>query len=311
MRLLVTGGKGMLGRSIVSQWEAQRPNDDIVVLTRDEVDLTDKAATRRVIERSMPDAIIHAAAKVGGIGQKIAEPTPFLLDNLLLDSSVLSAAIDLRIPELLYVGSAAVYPAAYVRPIIESDLLGGPLESANEGYAIAKIAAAKVCEYATRQYGLNFKVALPSNLYGIHDHFDLESAHLVAATLGKVHQAKEAGVPAINVWGDGTARREFTYSVDVAAWLVEQIGMLEKWPATLNLGCGYDHSVAEYYATALDVVGFEGTLDFDTSKPSGVPQRLLDSSTARALGWNPQTALRDGMAATYVDYVAHLDKHER
>ena len=311
MRLLVTGAKGMLGRSIVSQWAARRPADDLVVLTRDEVDLADKAATRRAIEHAMPDAIIHAAAKVGGIGQKLREPTPFLLDNILLDSSVLSAAIDLRIPEVLYIGSAAVYPAKYVRPIIESDLLGGPLELANEGYAIAKIAAAKVCEYATRQYGLNFKVALPSNLYGVHDHFDLESAHLVAATLGKVHQAKKSEVHTINVWGDGTARREFTYSVDVAAWLVDQIGKLAHWPATLNLGCGYDHSVSEYYATALDVVGFTGTLDFDTSMPAGVPQRLLDSSAARALGWSPQTTLRDGMSATYADYVAQLADHER
>jgi len=309
VRLLVTGGKGMLGRSIVSQWAAQRPDDELTILTRDEVDLTDKRATRRVIEEAMPDAIIHAAAKVGGIGQKIAEPTPFLLDNLLIDSSVLAAAIDLRIPELLYVGSAAVYPAKYTRPIPESDLLGGPLESANEGYAISKIAAAKVCEYATRQFGLNFKVALPSNLYGIHDHFDPESAHLVAATLGKVHRAKVSGSPAINVWGDGTARREFTYSVDVAAWLVDQIGKLSQWPATLNLGCGYDYSVAEYYSIALDIVGFTGRLDFDTSKPSGVPQRLLDSSAARALGWNPPTSIREGMAATYADYVAELENH--
>jgi GDP-L-fucose synthase len=162
VRLLVTGGNGMLGRSVVSQWESQRPDDDLVVITRAEVDLRDKAATRAVIEKARPDAIIHAAAKVGGIGQKTAEPTPFLLDNILLDSSVLSAAIDLRIPEVLYVGSAAVYPAEYVRPIVESDLLGGPLEAANEGYAIAKIAAAKICEYASRQYGLDFKSPRPS-----------------------------------------------------------------------------------------------------------------------------------------------------
>jgi GDP-L-fucose synthase len=307
VRLLVTGGNGMLGRSIVSQWESQRPDDDLVVITRAEVDLRDKAATRAVIEKARPDAIIHAAAKVGGIGQKMAEPTPFLLDNILLDSSVLSAAIDLRIPEVLYVGSAAVYPAEYVRPIVESDLLGGPLEAANEGYAIAKIAAAKICEYASRQYGLDFKVALPSNLYGVHDHFDLASAHLVAATLAKVHEAKVGGSDTVSVWGDGTARREFTYSVDVAEWLVQQVGRLSAWPATLNLGCGFDHSVADYYETAKEVVGFTGALEFDTSKPSGVPQRLLDSSVARGLGWNPQTTLRDGMAATYADYVARLN----
>jgi GDP-L-fucose synthase len=296
----------MLGRSIVSQWRLQRPDDEIVVITRAEVDLKDAAATRSVIESAAPDAIIHAAAKVGGIAQKLSEPTPFLLDNLILDSNVLSAAIELRIPELLYVGSAAVYPAAYVKPILESDLLGGPLEAANEGYAIAKIAAAKICEYASRQYGLDFKVVLPSNLYGVHDHFELSNAHLVAATLAKVHEAKASGSDVVSVWGDGSARREFTYSVDVAEWLVQQVGRLASWPATVNLGCGFDHSVAEYYETALEVVGFAGALEFDTSKPSGVPQRLLDSSVARSLGWNPQTTLRDGMAATYADYVARL-----
>ncbi len=311
MRLLITGGNGMLGRSIVSQWRTQRPQDDLTVITRAEVDLRDKKETRSVIEKARPDAIIHAAAKVGGIGVKLAEPTPFLLDNLLLDSSVLSAAIDLRIPEVLYVGSAAVYPAEYVRPILESDLLGGPLEPANEGYAVAKIAAIKICEYASRQYGLNFKAALPSNLYGVHDHFDLANAHLVAATLAKVHEAKRSGSDVVSVWGDGTARREFTYSVDVASWLVQQIGQLSAWPATLNLGCGVDHSVAEYYEVAREVVGFDGALEFDTSKPSGVPQRLIDSSAARSLGWNPQTTLSAGMAASYADYVSRLNAHER
>ena len=311
MRVLVTGGNGMLGRSIVSEWKSQRPDDDITVVTRAEVDLQDKNATRALIERAQPDAIIHAAAKVGGIGVKIAEPTGFLLDNLLLDSSVLSAAIDLRIPELLYVGSAAVYPAEYVRPILESDLLGGTLESANEGYAVAKIAALKVCEYASRQYGLAFKAVLPSNLYGVHDHFELSNAHLVAATLAKVHTAKKDGSDVVSVWGDGTARGEFTDSVDVASWLVQQIGNLDAWPPTLNLGCGTDHSVAEYYEVARDVIGFEGTLEFDTSKPAGVPQRLLDSSIARSLGWNPQTTLLDGMTATYADYVSRLNAHER
>lgn len=311
MRLLVTGGNGMLGRSIVSQWKLQRPDDDVVVVTRQDVDLRDRNATREVIERAQPDAVIHAAAKVGGIGVKLAQPTTFLLDNILLDSSVISAAIDLRVPELLYVGSAAVYPAEYVRPFVESDLLGGPLEGANEGYAVSKIAAIKLCEYATREYGVNFKVALPSNLYGIHDHFELSNAHLVAAALAKVHEARLGGHPTVSVWGDGTARREFTYSVDVASWLVQQIGQLSAWPATLNLGCGVDHSVAEYYEVAKSVVGFNGTLEFDTSKPSGVPQRLIDSAMARSLGWNPLTTLQDGMAATYADYLNGPTVQER
>lgn len=301
----------MLGQSLVEQWRARRPDDEISVATRDDVDLRDKGATRALIESVAPDAIIHAAAKVGGIAAKLARPTDYLLDNLLIDSSVLSGAIDVRVPEVLYIGSAAVYPAEYSRPFLESDLLGGPLEGANEGYALAKIAALKVCEYATQQYGLNFKVALPSNLYGIHDHFQLDQAHLVAATLAKVHLAKEAGERSVSVWGDGTARREFTYSVDVAAWLVDQIGSLDAWPARLNLGVGVDHTIAEYYEVAREVVGFDGDLAFDASKPAGVPQRLIDSSAARALGWNPGTGLREGMTATYADYIARAGEQGR
>lgn len=301
----------MLGHSIVAQARAQRPSDTIIAFTRDHVDLRDRAATRVAIENARPDAIIHAAAKVGGIGVKLSEPTTFLLDNLLLDSSVLSAAIDLRIPELLYIGSAAVYPEEYVRPFVEADVLSGHLENANEGYAVAKIAALKVCEYASKQHGLSYRTALPSNLYGVHDHFELSNAHLVAAALAKVHEAKQSGAASVSVWGDGTARREFTYSVDVAEWLVQQIGSLARWPAALNLGCGFDYSVAEYYEAAKDVIGYEGSLEFDTSKPSGVPQRLIDSSAARALGWNPHTSLHDGMTATYKNYLTSTAVHGR
>ena len=304
MRLLVTGAAGMLGQNLVEQLASQRADVEVIPVTRDSVDLTDKAATRALFERERPDAIIHAAAKVNGIAAKLAAPTDYLLDNLLIDSSVLSAAIDLRVPELLYIGSAAVYPAAYERPFTEADLLGGPLEDANEGYALSKIAAIKTCEYATRQYGLAYKAALPSNLYGVHDHFPLESAHLVAATLVKVHQAKEAGSDEILVWGDGTARREFTFCGDLAEWIAGQIGSLELWPDRLNLGFGTDHAVRTFYEVAQDVVGYSGKLVFDTSKPSGVPQRLIDSSPARALGWNPRTTIEEGMAATYADFLA-------
>jgi len=306
VRTLISGANGMLGRSIVAQVAAQRPGDELITLTRHDVDLRDRSATRDFIERARPDAVIHAAAKVGGIGAKLAEPTIFLLDNLLLDTSVLAAAIDLRVPDFLYIGSAAVYPAKYERPFVEEDMLTGRLEEANEGYAVSKIAAIKICEYATRQYSLNYKSALPSNLYGLHDHFELSSAHLVAATLAKMHEAKHAGHDVVSVWGDGTARREFTFATDVAAWLVGQIDNLDAWPSTLNLGWGSDYSVAEYYEVARDVVGFDGELEFDTSKPSGVPQRLLDSSVARSLGWSPTTSLREGMAATYADYLASL-----
>lgn len=294
----------MLGQNLVEQIRAQRPDDELVIVTRDTVDLRDKNATREVIEKAKPDAIVHAAAKVGGIAAKLASPTPYLLDNLLIDSSVLSAAIDIRVPELLYIGSAVVYPAAYERPFVEADILTGALEGANEGYAISKLAAIKTCQYASQEFGLSYRVALPSNLYGVHDHFSPESAHLVAATLVKVHQAKVDGNDSVLVWGDGTARREFTFAGDLAEWLVSQLGGLSAWPDRLNVGFGHDDAVSTFYEIAKDIVGFDGELVFDTTKPSGVPQRLIDSSAARALGWNPRTTIREGMAATYADFLS-------
>jgi GDP-L-fucose synthase len=303
VRVLLTGSAGMLGRSFREAWEAERPGDTLVALTRDDVDLRDPRATLDVLRFTAPDVVVHTAAKVGGIAAKLAHPTTYLLDNLRIDSSVIGAAIELGVPELLNIGSAAVYPEQYERPYVESDLLTGQLEPANEGYALAKIASTKLCAYAARELGLHYRVAVPSNLYGPHDHFASPGAHLVAAALDKVHRAHVAGAPSVSVWGDGTARREFTYAVDLAEWLTGQVGRLSQWPELLNLGCGTDHSVREYYEAAQQVVGYEGTFTFDTSKPSGVPRRLIDSSAAQSLGWDAPTSLADGMAAAYAAYL--------
>ena len=301
----------MLGSSIAAKWRTLRPNDELIVATRHDADLRDREATRAFLERSGADAIIHAASKVGGIQAKLSAPTPYLLENLLIDSSVLSAAIDLRIPELLYISSAAIYPAMVRQPIVEDDILGGPLEAANEGYALAKIAAGKVCEYASRQFGFSYKVAAPSNLYGPNDDYSVGQGHLIAAAIAKIHAARVAGDPIVPIWGDGTARREFTYVVDLAQWLVGQIGVLHRWPHLLNLGCGVDHTIAEYYDVAKAVVGYTGTFTFDPTKPAGVSRRLLDSGRARALGWNPQTPLETGMAASYEEFLTSIRAERR
>lgn len=306
MRALLTGAGGMLGSSIAQQWAVLRPGDELVGVRREDVDLRDRAATAEFIARAAPDVIIHAAARVGGIQAKLAEPVPYLLDNLLLDASVISAAMDSGVTDLLYVGSAAFYPEHFRQPFVEDDLLAAPLEKANEGYAIAKLAGAKLCEYASRQFGYHYRVVVPSNLYGPNDDYSLSHGHLIAATIAKIHAAHVAGAPVVEVWGDGTARREFTFSDDLAGWLVAQAGNLGAWPDLVNVGAGVDHSITEYYETARDVVGYTGDFHYDTSKPAGMHQRLLDSSRARALGWEPTTQLREGMAQTYEKYTAQL-----
>ena len=293
----------MLGSSIAHEWRRNRPEDELVILTRQAVDLREKVATAALIADANPDIIVHAAAKVGGIQAKLAAPTEYLLDNVLIDTSVISGAIDAEVPNLLYIGSAAFYPEHYRQPFVESDILAAALEPANEGYAIAKIVGAKLCEYASREFGHTYRVAVPSNLYGPNDDYSPSHGHLIAAAIGKIHAAHRAGEPTVSIWGDGSARREFTYSGDLSAWLVSQAENLAAWPALVNLGYGRDYSIAEYYEFARDVVGYRGSFEFDISKPSGMHQRILDSGVARSLGWDPQTGIREGMAEAYSTYI--------
>ncbi len=294
----------MLGSSLAACWRTQRPHDELLTLTRHDVDLTDRAATLTAMRTIAPDALIHAAAVVGGIAAKLEHPTRYLIENLLIDGSVLGSALDLAVPEVLNIGSAAVYPESFRQPFIEDDVLAAPLERPNEGYAIAKIAGMKLCEYASEEFGLTYRTAIPSNLYGPGDDHSLSHGHLIAAALAKVHAAHLAAAPSVLIWGDGTARREFTYSVDLASWLVDQVGSLSAWPRWINLGVGHDHTVTEYYEAAKTVIGYAGSFEYDVSRPAGMQQRLLDSTVAQSLGWKPTTSLLDGMAVAYQSFLA-------
>jgi GDP-L-fucose synthase len=306
VRVLLTGAGGMLGSSIVESWRSRRPEDELVTVGRRDVDLRDAAATREAVRQARPDTIVHAAAHVGGIADKIARPLPYLLDNVAIDRAVIDAAVANEVPGFVYIASAAAYPAAAKNPIDESQLFTGPLESANEGYGLAKLTGLTAVRYAAQQTGYAYRSLLPSNLYGPKDTFAADRAHLIASTLRKTHEAKESGAAAVSVWGDGTARREFTYAPDLAQWLVEAIGGIADWPATMNVGAGTDHSIREFYDLARDVVGFTGELEFDVSRPSGVPQRLIDSSAARTHGWAPTTSMTDGMRACYHSYLTQI-----
>lgn len=300
----------MLGSSIAEHWRTIRPDDDLTALRRSDVDLRDPAATASVVADLAPDLVIHAAAFVGGIADKLARPLTYLLDNVRIDSSVLDAAVTNDVPRVLYIASAAAYPAGASNPIDEGQLFGGPLESANEGYGLAKLTGLTAIRYAAQQTGNAYRAILPSNLYGPKDTFVPDRAHLIASTLRKTHEAARSDAAGVEVWGDGTARREFTFAPDLARWIAEQIESLEDWPVTTNVGAGTDHSVREFYEFAAEIVGFSGVLDFDDTKPSGVPQRLIDSSVARTHGWKPRTTMRDGMRECYDAYLTQIANGE-
>lgn len=294
----------MLAASIAEAWAVIRPGDELTVISRRTVDLRDAEATRAVVWDLRPELVIHTAAFVGGIGDKTSRPVPYLLENVRIDASILEACISAGVPRMLYTASAAAYPAAAPNPITESALFGGPLEPANEGYGLAKLTGLTAVGYASRQTGAAYRAISPSNLYGPGDSFDPQRSHLIASTLRKTHEAVRDGVEHVDVWGDGTARREFTYAPDIAAWLAESVDTIEEWPPLMNVGAGEDHSIREYYEFAAEVVGFEGELRFDTTKPSGVPRRLIDSAIARGHGWAPRTDIRDGMAQCYSSFLA-------
>lgn len=301
MRVVLTGSAGLLGSSIARAWRELRPGDELVALTRADVDLTDAAATAEVVAGHAPDAVVHAAGHVAGIGEKLKAPDAFLSTNLRIDEAVFGAAISAEVPEFLYVSSAAVYPLKAPQPISEDAFLTGAFEPANEGYGLAKAVGTKRCAYISRERGWAYRAVLPSNLYGPGDDYRAGRAHLVASALAKARQATDSGSPTIEVWGDGTARREFTYAPDLGAWLATQVGHLDAWPTLLNVGSGSELTVREYYELAAATTGFRGELAFDPERPSGIPRRLLDSSVARSLGWQPTTPWGEGFAASHTD----------
>ena len=307
MRVLITGGAGMLGRALATAWSEERPEDEVVALTRADADLRDRDRVTAAYRSAAPDLVLHTAARVGGIAANIAAPVEFLADNLLIDTNVIETARANGVRDLVYFGSSCMYPRDYRQPLVESDVLAAPLEPTNEGYAIAKIAGAKLTEYVSRQDGLNYRVLIPSNLYGPHDHFGSTGSHLAAAALYKAHIAKSEGAEAIDVWGDGTARREFTYVGDLSSWVARDAANIADWPALMNVGLGRDYSVAEFYREALATVGYEAQLRLDPTKPAGMHQKLMDSSLAAEHGWEPSTDITEGMALAYA---AFLDSEE-
>jgi len=305
-KIFVAGHRGMVGSALIRTLEAAGFSK-LLKRGRSELDLGDSAAVTKFFQNEKPEVVIFAAAKVGGIKANNEQPVEFLLENLRLQNNVIAAAHESGVRKLLFLGSSCIYPKLAPQPIPESALLSGPLEPTNEAYAIAKIAGVKLCQAFSREYGANFISAMPTNLYGPNDNFDLETSHVLAALLRKAYEAKKSSARELVVWGTGKPRREFLHVDDCASAC---LFLLEKYdsPEIINVGCGEDISIHELAELICDVVGFDGELSWDKTKPDGTPRKLLDLSKLRGLGWTPTIPLRDGIAKTYEWFLKNVAK---
>jgi GDP-L-fucose synthase len=303
-RIYVTGHTGMVGSAIVRNLIAQGyPN--ILTAARADLDLCDQHAVRRFMIEHRPDVIINAAARVGGIHANNTYPADFIHDNLAIALNLVHEAYTAGVRRLLCLGSTCIYPRLAPQPIPEDALLAGPLEPTNEAYALAKIAGLKLCQHYRNQYGVLYHSVMPTNMYGPHDNYDVMSAHVLPALIRRFHDAKREGLPEVTIWGSGSPRREFLYVDDCANAIIHLLG-LDDPPDWVNVGTGADVTIRELAETIRDVVGFEGELTFDTSKPDGTPRKLCDSSTLRSLGWEPKISLREGLERAYACFLEEL-----
>lgn len=286
----------MLGSSILHH--ARNFGLDVLHPLKAELDLRNELQIEEYFRAHDIEAVIHCAARVGGISANIEKPADFILENLSIDSNLLSIARDWKIPKLIYFGSSCMYPRDFRQPLVETDILGGPLEPTNESYALAKISAARAITTTALQDGLTWRVLIPSNLYGPGDNFDPASSHLVASIISKVLDAKEKNSSGIEIWGDGRARREFTYVEDVAGFVITNLSKISEWELMMNIGAGKDHSILEYYEMVCKNINHDATFTFNLSKPAGMKQKLMNSSIARLHGWNPSTTMDHGISKT-------------
>ena len=298
-RVWVAGHRGMVGSALVRALADERC--EIITATREELDLTDQRAVLGWMHNQRPQVVVLAAARVGGILANDTHPVEFLRDNLLIETAVLTGAESVGVEKLLFLGSSCIYPKHAPQPIKEDALLTGPLEPTNEWYALAKIAGIKLAEAYRRQYGCDFISAMPTNLYGPGDNFDLSASHVMPALIRKVHEAKASG-GSVGVWGTGTPRREFLYVDDCASACLH---LLKHYSDVghINVGSGSDVSIMELTRLVMDVIGYDGPIETDPSKPDGTPRKLMDNGKLAALGWAPQTALRDGIAKSYAAFL--------
>jgi GDP-L-fucose synthase len=315
-KIYVAGHRGMVGAAIVRQLcELGHSADEILVRTHSEMDLTCQAAVREFFETQRPDQVYLAAAKVGGIHANNTYPAEFIYENLMIEANVIHEAFRVGVRKLLCLGSSCIYPKMAAQPMREDALLTGALEPTNEPYAVAKIAGIKLCESYNRQYGaksgIDYRSVMPTNLYGPGDNYHAENSHVVPALIRRFHEAHRAGARSVTIWGSGTPRREFLYVDDMARACVQVMnldqtvyaGHTQPALSHLNVGFGRDVTISELVDHVRSVVGYEGTIEFDLTKPDGPPRKLLDSSKLRSMGWQPAVSLQEGLKTTYEDYL--------
>jgi GDP-L-fucose synthase len=300
-RVWVAGHRGMVGSAIVRRLDSE--GCEVLVASRQDADLRDQTATMAWIEKARPDAVFLAAAKVGGILANDTYPADFLYDNLMIEANIINGAFKSGVEKLMFLGSSCIYPKLAPQPMSEEQMLTGPLEPTNEWYAVAKIAGIKLCQAYRRQHGVDFISVMPTNLYGPGDNYHPENSHVPAALIRRFHEAKLAGAPTVTVWGSGKPRREFLSVDDLADAC---IFLMKHYSGDdfLNIGFGDDITIGDFARLVAEIVGYRGELVFDTSRPDGAPQKLLDSNRLNALGWRPRISLRDGLAAAYADFLA-------
>jgi nucleoside-diphosphate-sugar epimerase len=302
-RILITGSAGMLGKAVCKKFEST--NVKLIEINRNKVDLRNSNETFNFFSEHKPDLVVHCAALVGGIQANIKGGTRYFLENNTIDTSVLNASRALRVKDLIYIGSSCMYPGSIDYPLSENDFLGGSLEPTNQNYALAKIFGTYLTKSISIQDELNWRVFIASNLYGPNDHFDNEKSHLLAAIISKAIAAKKNKSKYVEMWGDGTPQREFTYVEDFADWILYSSKFLDKLPHILNVGVGVDYTVLDYYRKVLTELDLDIEIIPRITMPNGNRRKLMDSSLAKSLGWNPTTGIEVGIAKTVEWYLNH------
>jgi len=300
-KIYVAGHTGLVGSAIIRILKSENYTN-ILAKAHQELDLTNQEETRKFFRKEKPEYVFLSAAKVGGIQANNSYPADFIYTNLMIASNVIKAAYDYNVKKLLFLGSSCIYPKLSPQPIKEEYLLTGSLEPTNEAYAIAKIAGLKMCQYFNKQYGINFITVMPTNIYGPNDNYDLETSHVLAALIRKFHEAKVENKPYVEIWGTGSQKREFLYVDDLADALLYLMNHYEG-NETINVGTGEDISIKELALLIKKIVGFEGKLKFESSKPDGTPRKLLDVSKLKKVGWHYKISLSEGIKLSLKDYL--------